>query len=163
MQVTVSIKHGDLQETFSGDVDTVWKSVNRFFSQLLPVLDVVQGVVLSVDVQQVVEASKDMVAVGNEGPVVLVDKAKLTDSETLLLLLLAAWIGDRLGLLETGLLSKEELQGWLGKSSKITGTRLGELSREGLVVKTREGDHKLSTLGIKRLVDEILPQIKEKL
>lgn len=162
MQVTVSIKHGDLQETFSGDVNAVWKSVNRFFSQLLPMLDVVQGVVLSVDVQQVVEASKDIVAVGNEGPVVLADKAKLTDSEALLLLLLAAWIGDRLGLLETGLLPKEELRGWLGKSSKITGTRLGELSREGLVVKTREGGYKLSILGVKRVVEDILPQIREK-
>jgi hypothetical protein len=163
VHVTVNIKHGDLEETFSGDADAVWKSVNRFFSQLVPLLDTIQGVVLRVDVQQAVKASENMVAVGKEGPVVLVNKAKLTDSETLLLMLLAAWIGDRLGLLAEASLSKEALRGWLGKSGKITGTRLGELSREGLVVKTQEGHYQLSSLGVKRLVEETLPQIKERL
>ena len=162
MSVTVHVRFKDVEETFTGDVDTVWKGVNRFFGRLLPLLNAVNGVVLTVHLNEVLDASKGLVAVTEEGPVVLVSKQKLTDSETLLLMLLAAYVGSRLGVLKKSWLTRDELREWLGKSGKITGTRLGELSREGLVAKTEEGAYKLSTLGIKRLVEELLPQIKSK-
>ena len=59
-------------------------------------------------------------------------------------------------------LTKEELQLKLGKNSKITSTRLGELIREGYVIKTDEGKYKITTLGIKRFQEEILPEIRVK-
>jgi hypothetical protein len=151
-----------MEETFSGDVNSVWVSVNRFFSQMIPLFGVVRDVVLTADLNEVIEVSKGLVAVGEEGPVVLVSKEKLTDSESLLLMLLAAWIGGRLGVLDRVWMSREELRGWLGKSRKITGTRLGELCREGLAVKAEDGDYRLSTFGVKRLVEELLFQIKGK-
>jgi len=43
----------------------------------------------------------------------------------------------------------------LGKSSKIVSTRLGELVKEGSVVKTGEGDYRLATVAIKRLREEM--------
>jgi hypothetical protein len=158
----VHVKCGNVEETFSGDVESVWVNVNRFFGKLVPLLDVVRGVVLTVDLNEVVDAGKGLVAVGEEGPVVLVSKEKLTDIEGLLLMLLGAYIGSRLGVLGKGWLSRDELQRWLGKSGKIVGTRLGELCREGLVVRTEEGVYRLSTFGVKRLVDEILPQVRSK-
>ena len=97
-----------------------------------------------------------------EGPVLLVSKQKVTDSETLLLHLLATYIGNKLGL-PKDYLTKEELQARLGKTGKITSTRLGELFREGYVIKTDEGNYRITTLGIKRFQKEILPQIREKL
>lgn len=162
MSVTVHVKCGNVEETFSGDVESVWVNVNRFFGKLVPLLDVVRGVVLTVDLNEVVDAGKGLVAVGEEGPVVLVSKEKLTDIEGLLLMLLGAYIGSRLGVLGKGWLSRDELQRWLGKSGKIVGTRLGELCREGLVVRTEESVYRLSTFGVKRLVDEILPQVRSK-
>jgi len=60
-------------------------------------------------------------------------------------------------------MSKKELQTRLGKTSKITSTRLGELCREGVVIKTEEGNYKITTIGIKRLQDELLPKIREKI
>jgi len=163
VSVTVHVKYRDVEETFSGDVNSVWVSVNRFFGQLVPLLDVIQGVVLTVDLGAAVEACKGLVSVGEEGPVVLVGKEKLTDSEGLLLMLLAAWVGGRLGKFDRVWLSRDELRGWLGKSGKIVGTRLGELCREGLVVKTKDdGGYKLSNFGVKRLVEELLPLIGSK-
>ncbi len=162
MSITVHIKYKDVEETFSGDVNSVWTSVNRFFSQTIPVFDVAHGLFLTVDLKDVFEASKGLVAVAKEGPVVLVSRQKLTDSEGLLLMLLAAYIACRLGKSERVGLSKEELQKWLGKSSKITSTRLGELCREGLVVKTEEEGYRLSTFGVKRLLEEMLTQIRSK-
>ncbi|UCH31651.1 MAG: hypothetical protein JSV05_09220 [Candidatus Bathyarchaeota archaeon] len=138
-------------------------SINRFFSQMIPLLNSTRNVILTVDFEKVVRSAKDLVAVTEEGPVVLISKRKLTDSESLLLKLLATYIGARLGVWDKGWLSKEELQEWLGKSRKITGTRLGELCREEVVIKLKEsGGYQLSILGVKRLAEEILPQIKER-
>jgi len=162
LSITVHIKYKDIEETFTGDVDNVWTSINRFFSQTIPLFNAAHSAVLTVDLKQVIVASKGLVAVAEEGPVVLVSKQKLTDNESLLLKLLAAYIGGRLGVLNKMWLSRNELQGGLGKSRKITGTRLGELCREGLATKTEEGGYQLSTLGVNRLVDEILAQIRSK-
>ncbi|MDH5690143.1 MAG: hypothetical protein OEY81_01775, partial [Candidatus Bathyarchaeota archaeon] len=104
---------------------------------------------------------KNIIAVAPEGPVLLVSRQKLTDSETLTLHLLATYIGNKLGLSKI-FLTKEELQAGLGKNAKITSTRLSELCREGLATKTDEGNYRITTLGIKRF-QEALPQIREKL
>jgi predicted transcriptional regulator len=55
------------------------------------------------------------------------------------------------------------LQTAVGKTAKITSTRLGELIRDGYATKTEEGTYKITTLGIKRFQEESLPEIHEKL
>ena len=60
-------------------------------------------------------------------------------------------------------MTKEQLAAKLGKNMKITTTRLGELTKDGLVAKTEEGNYKITTLGIKRLQDEALSKIRAKL
>ncbi len=162
MGVTVHIKYNDIEGTFSGDVDGVWVDVNRFFSQKIPNFSVARSFVLTVDLKEVIDASRNIVAVSEGTPVVLVPKKKLTDTESLLLILLAAYIGGRLGVLERLWLDGKELQTWLDKSAKITSTRLSELNREGMVLKTDNCGYRLSILGLKRLVEEILPKIKNK-
>jgi hypothetical protein len=160
--VTVHIKYMDTEQTFTGEVNQVWVSVNRFFSEMIPALHIVKKALLTVDLEKLVEDCKNVIAVAPEGPVLLVPKQRLTDSETLTLHLLATYIGNKLGLSKS-FLTKEELQAALGKNAKITGTRLGELCREGYATKTDEGNYKITTLGIKRLQEETLPEIREKL
>jgi hypothetical protein len=160
--VTVHIKYMDTKQTFTGDVDQVWVSVNRFFSEMIPALHIVKKALLTVDLEKLIENCKNVIAVAPEGPVLLVSKQKLTDSETLILHLLATYIGNKLGLSKS-FLTKEELQAALGKNPKITSTRLGELCREGYATKTDEGNYQITTLGIKRFQEETLPEIREKL
>jgi hypothetical protein len=160
--VTVHIKYLDTEQTFTGEVNQVWVSVNRFFSEMIPALQIVQKALLTVDHEKLIEDCKDVIAVAPEGPVLLVPKQRLTDSETLTLHLLATYIGNKLGLSKS-FLAKDELQAALGKNAKITGTRLGELCREGYAAKTDEGNYIITTLGIKRLQEEALPEIREKL
>ena len=160
--VTVHIKYRDTEQTFTGDVDQVWVSVNRFFSEMIPALQIVRKALLTVDLENLIEDCKNIIAVAPEGPVTLVSKQKLTDSETLLLNLLATYIGNKLGQSKP-FLTKEELQAGLGKNAKITSTRLSELIREGYVTKTEEGNYNITTLGIKCFQEEALPEIKEKL
>jgi hypothetical protein len=160
--VTVHIKYMDTEQTFTGEVNQVWVSVNRFFSEMIPALHIVKKALLTVDLEKLIEDCKNVIAVAPEGPVLLVSKQRLTDSETLTLHLLATYIGNKLGL-SKGFLTKEELQAALGKNAKITGTRLGELCREGYTTKTDEGNYMITTLGIKRFQEETLPEIREKL
>jgi len=152
-----------MEQTFTGNVNDVWVSVNRFFSEMVPAFDIARKVTLTVDLAKLVEDFKDVIAIASEGPTLLISKEKLTDSETLQLYLLAAYMGYRLGKLTRETMTKEELQTKLGKSMKITTTRLGELVKDGLATKTEEGNYKITTIGIKRLQDEALPKIRAKL
>jgi hypothetical protein len=160
--VTVHIKYQGTEQTFTGDANQVWAGVNRFFSEMIPALNTVKKALLTVDVEKLIEDCKNIIAVAAEGPVLLVSRQKLTASETLALNLLATYIGNKLGH-SKDYLTKEELQAGLGKNAKITSTRLGELVREGLATKTEDGNYRISTLGIKRFQEEILPEIREKL
>ncbi|HUW47545.1 MAG TPA: hypothetical protein VMW36_02240 [Patescibacteria group bacterium] len=160
--VTVQIKYQETEQTFTGDANQVWRSINRFFSEMIPALETVKKALLTVDLESLIEDCKNIIAIAPEGPVLLLSKQKLTDSETLTLHLLATYIGNKLGN-PRDVLTKEELQTGLGKTAKITSTRLGELIREGLAAKTEEGIYKITTLGIKRFQEEALPEIREKL
>lgn len=162
-KITVHIKYKDSEQTFVGNVNDVWVSVNRFFSQVVPAFEVARKTILTVDLEKLLDDCKNIIAVAPEGPSLLVSKQKLTDSETLSLHLLAAYVGHKLGLLDKNSLSKEELQARLGKSAKITSTRLGELYREGLVAKTEEDQYKITTIGVKRIQEEVLPKIRAKI
>jgi len=160
-KVSVHIKFKDVEHTFVGNVNDVWYSVNKFFSEMIPSFEVLSKVMVTVDLQQLLENCKGIVALTPEGIAVLVPKESLTDNEALLLHLLAGYVGCKLGVLETASLTKEELRNSLGKSSKIISTRLGELCRKGYVVKM-DGDYKISTMGIKVLQTELLPKLKSK-
>jgi hypothetical protein len=161
-EVTVHIKYLDIEQTFSGDADQVWSNLNRFFGEMLPALKTVQKVLLTVDLETLIDDCKNIIGITPECPVILVSKQKLTDNETLTLNLLATYISNKLGNAKDSL-TKDELQTAVGKTAKITSTRLGELIRDGYATKTEEGTYKITTLGIKRFQEESLPEIHEKL
>jgi len=154
-RITVVVKYGGVEQTFSGSVNVVWVSVNKFFGELIPAFDVARKVTLTVDLAGLIDDAKDVIALAPEGPEILAPKEKLTDSEALQFYLLAAYIGFRLGKLAIDTMTKEELQAKLAKSGKIVSTRLGELVKEGSVVKTEEGNYRLATVAIKRLQEEL--------
>jgi hypothetical protein len=154
-KVTVNVKYGGMEQTFTGDPNDVWVSVNRFFGELIPTFDVARKITLTVDLAKLIEDFKDVIAISPEGPELLIPKDKLTDSEVLQFYLLAAFVSFRLGKRVTEVMTKEELQAKLGKSMKITATRLGELVKQGTVVKTEEGSFRIATIGVKKLQEEL--------
>jgi len=161
--ITVHVKYGEIEQTFTGSVNDVWVSVNKFFSEMIPAFDIARKVTLTVDLARLIEDFKDVIAIAPEGPELLISKERLTDSETLQLYLLAAYMGYRLGKLTRETMTKEELMAKLGKNMKITTTRLGELTKDGQIAKTEESNYKITTIGIKRFQDETLPKIRTKL
>jgi hypothetical protein len=151
----VIVKYQGAEQIFTGDVNDVWISVNKFFGETIPTFDLAHKVTLTVDLAKLIEDFKGVIALAPEGPELLIPKDKLTDSEVLQFYLLAAYTGHRLGKRSTEALSKEELHTKLGKSMKITATRLGELVKQGTVVKTEEGAFRITTIGIRKLQEEL--------
>ncbi len=76
--------------------------------------------------------------------------------------LLAYYLGNKLGLVKSDTLSKDELQAKLGKNSKITSTRLGELAKNDVVTKTDNENFRITTFGIALAQKEVIPKIKAK-
>ncbi len=162
-EISVQVKYKDVEKTFSGSVNDVWVSINRFFSEFVPTFEISKKLVLTVDLEKLVKACEGIVAFAEEGPHLLVSRSKLTDNEMLVLLLLAGYVGCKLGLVESDVVSKEDLQARLGKSSKIVSTRLGELVKREIAVKTKDGKYRISTFGVVQMEKDFLPRIRAKI
>ena len=93
----------------------------------------------------------------------LAPKTKLTDNDALLVWLASYYLGHKLGLVKSDSLSKDELQAKLGKSGKITSTRLGELVKTEMVVKDVDNRFRITTLGVIQTQKEVLPKIRAKI
>jgi len=163
-KVWVQIRYEGVEKTFTGNLEEVWLWVNRFFGEFLPTFEVAKKLLLRADLEELVKACEGLVGFSrNEGAFLLISKDRLTDNETLLLWLLASYVGFRLGLAENDSLSRDELQLKLGKSAKIASTRLGELIKKNLVVKTSEDKYRITSFGLMQMQKEIIPRIRSKI
>ena len=161
-KVTVHIKYKDFEKTFSAIPEETWLLLNKFFNEFLPLFEIANKLRLNVDLQQLAKDCEGLIAFSPEGPTLLVPKSKLTDNETLSLWLLAGYLGHKLGMVESDTVSKEELQTKLGKSGKITSTRLGELVKSDVVTKTADEKFRITTFGVTQMQKDTLPKIKAK-
>jgi hypothetical protein len=161
--VAVHVKYKDVEETLSGTPEQVWLLLDRFFAELLPAFETARKIQMSVDLHALVKESEKIIAFAEEGPYILVPRSQLTDNETLSLLLLANYLGFRLGKTTSESLSKEELQMRLGKNAKITSTRLGELTKNEIAMRTTDQKYRVSTFGIVQMQKDILPKIRSKI
>ena len=160
--VEVSLKYKGVEKSFSAPLEEMWLLLSKLFSEFLPSFEIANKLLLSVDLQQLVKDCEGLVAFSNEGTNLLVPKSRLTDNETLLLWLLAVYLGHKLGLIESDAVSKDEMQVKLGKSSKITSTRLGELVKSDMIMKTREEKFSITTFGVTQMQKDVLQKKKLK-
>jgi hypothetical protein len=161
-KVTVHIKYKDVEKTFSAIPEETWLLLNKFFNEFIPSFEIANKLRLNVDLQQFAKDCEGLIAFSPEGPNLLVPKSKLTDNETLSLWLLANYLGHKLNMVESDTVSKEELQTKLGKSGKITSTRLGELVKSDVVTKTADDKFRITTFGVAQMQKDTLPKIKTK-
>lgn len=163
VEITVHVKYGNVEKTFVGGLEEVWLGLNRFFGEFLPSFEVAKRLLLRVDLEELAASCEGLIGFSKEEDAcLLVSKERLTDNETLLLWLLAYYIGFRLGFFVDDAVSREELQAKLGKSGKITSTRLGELVKGGLVAKISDDRYRITSFGVLQMQKEIIPRVKAK-
>ena len=161
--ITVQIKYKNLDETFAGQPEQVWLALNKFFNEFMPSFEIANQLTLKVDIQSLAKDCEGIIAFSKEGANLMVPRSKLTDNETLILWLLANHLGEQLNALESHAMPREELQAKLGKDAKITGTRLGELVKSEIAIKSEDETYSITSFGIMQAQREILPRVKTKI
>lgn len=161
-KILVQIKYIDVEQQFSAEPQEAWFLLNTFFKEFIPSFEIAQKLWLNVDVKQLAKDLNGIVVFSGDGVSLLVPKNKLTDNESLLIWLTAYFLGYKLGLVNSDSLSKDELRAKIGKSGKITSTRLGELVKNNFASKTADEKFRLTTFGVLQVQIVFLPRIKSK-
>jgi hypothetical protein len=161
-KIHVQIKYKDIEQQFIAEPQEAWLLLNQFFKDIIPSFEIAQKLWLNIDLAQLAKDLNGIVAFSRDGVSLLVPKNKLTDNEVLMVLLAAYYLDYKLGLCAADSLSKDELQAKLGKSGKITSTRLGELVKTEMAVKTADDKLRITTHGLMQVQKEIIPKIKAK-
>ncbi|MCW4003900.1 MAG: hypothetical protein NWE95_08325 [Candidatus Bathyarchaeota archaeon] len=162
-KVNVQIKYKDTEQQFTAEPQEAWLLLNKFFKELIPSFEIAQKLTLNIDLQQLAKDLQGIIAFSDGGISLLAPKNKLTDNETLMIWLTAHFLGNKLCLVNNDSLSKEELQAKLGKSGKITSTRLGELIKNDFVARTAADKYRITNLGIVQSQKEVIPKVKSKI
>ena len=162
-KITIQIKYKELEHQISAEPQEVWLLLNEFFKDFIPSFEIAQKLWLSIDLEQLANDLKGIVAFSDDGVSLIAPKNKLTDNEALLVWLVAYFLGHKLGLVQSDSVSKDELKVKLEKSGKITSTRLGELVKNDFVIKIADEKFRITTFGVLQVQKEIIPRIKSKI
>ncbi|MGA2239835.1 MAG: hypothetical protein ABSG74_11550 [Candidatus Bathyarchaeia archaeon] len=159
-QVEVAIRYRDVEKTIRGSPEEVFRGVFQFLSEIIPALDVVSRITLTVNFADFLREAAGVFAVTPEGVVVLTPLEALTDRELVMLNLVRAKVAFEIGRSEKETLLASDLISFTGKGSGTVAGRLSELSGEGLVERTGKGEYRVTTFGLHRFRQDVLPKLK---
>ncbi len=158
--IEVVIRYRDVEKTIKGSPEDVFRGVFQFLSETIPSLAVVSKITLTVNFADFLKDAAGVFAVTPEGVVILTPLETLTDRELVLLYLVRAKIGFETGRSEKETLLASDLISFTGKGSGTVAGRLSELSGEGLVERTGKGEYRVTTFGLHRFRQDVLPKVK---
>jgi hypothetical protein len=162
-KIQVQIKYKGVEQQFVAEPQEAWLLLNGFFNDMIPSFDIAQKLWLNVDIAKLAKDLNGIVAFSGDGVSLLVPTNKLTDNETLLVWFAVYYLGHKLGLVNCDSLSKEELQIKLGKSGKITSTRMGEFVKSDFAANTADERFRITAFGMVQFQNEVFPKIKSKI
>lgn len=158
------VKYRDVEARFVGKPDEVIRAFFRFMSNILPAYDLASELTLTVDLEELLRGVKGLIAFTPEGPIVAVPRERLGgDRNAIILNLVKAYIGHKVGRLEKDSLSMAEIMASIGGKSGTVAARLSELTNMGLVERVGRGEYRVTTFGVKFLLNEALPKIREEI
>jgi len=145
------LRHGETEVEFSGNYEDVWRSINKYLSEIYPSIEAVKKLIGAIDVNLLMEKLEDLVEI-REG---MINVLEDTGAKRKILLCLAgAYVGKLLGLLERDKLTPKEIASYTGLNEKVTRARLSELKKAGLVIKYGEGLYGFTKASIRELFGE---------
>lgn len=159
-QIEVEIRYRDIEKTIRGNPEDVFRGVFQFLSETIPALDVVSKITLTVNFADFLKEAAGVFAVTPEGVVVLTPPEALTDRELVLLYLVRGKVAYETGRSERETLLASDLISLTGKGSGTVAGRLSELSGEGLVERIGKGEYRVTTFGLHRFRQDVLPKLK---
>jgi len=155
------VRYKDVELKFKGKPDDVIRSFLRFIQEILPTYDLASKLTLTVDLEDLLKNVEGIIAFTPEGPVVTVPKERLRgEKDAILLHLVKTYIGYKTGRLGKNSLATSEITSLTGGKSSTIAARLSELVSSGWVERIGRGEYKITTLGIRNFIDEVLPKIE---
>ncbi|MCW4020299.1 MAG: hypothetical protein NWF14_03605 [Candidatus Bathyarchaeota archaeon] len=155
------VRYKDIEVKFAGKPDDVIRSFLNFVNQVVPAYELVSGLTLTVDLERLLKSIKGLIAFTPEGPVITVPRDELGgERETIIVHLIKAHAGYETGRLERNSLTTNEIISLTGGKSGTVAARLSELTSSGWVERVGRGEYRVTTLGVKAFLDEVLPKIK---
>lgn len=158
--IEIYVKYGGFEEDFKGPVDQVLRALVSSLDKIYPSLEVLSQVRLTVDLMELIEKMKDIIAIAPSGPVILCEK-RLTVKQLIGLNLIGAFVGYKLNLLDKPSLSLDELVILTGKTKGSISRRITSMVSDRWVEKPERGEYKISSVGIKHFVDRAFPSLRE--
>ncbi|MEM2341912.1 MAG: hypothetical protein QXX94_03170 [Candidatus Bathyarchaeia archaeon] len=155
------VKYKDIEAKFTGSPEDVIRAFFGFMSKVLPAYDFASNLILTVDLEDLLKRIKGLIAFTPEGPVITIPRERLGgDRNVIILNLIKAYVGYKTGRLEKDSLSMSEIMALTGGKSGTIAARLSELTDIGLVERVGRGEYRITTLGVKFFLEEVLPKIK---
>ena len=147
-ELKIVLKHGDTEVEFSGNYEEVWRSINKYLSDIYPSLKIVKKLIGSIDLEKMVEKLEGLVEIRDRVINILENAGA---KRKILLCLAAAYAGKALGILEKDKLTPKEIASYTGLNEKVTRARLSELRKSGLVMKYGEGLYGFTSASFREL------------
>lgn len=161
-KLKVSIKYGSLESACEGSADEVLKFVFSFIKDVYPDYEIVSGLTLTVDLENLLRGLKGVIAFLPKGrPVILKSTHKLTDSDIILTYLVAAYAANQIGMADEDNLSMADLLDKTGKPAGTVAGRLSELASKLCVERVGRGKYRVTAYGVKEFMKEVLPKLEE--
>lgn len=156
----VAVKLGELEAKFSGSVNEVISAFLKFLTQIYPNYKLISRLTLTVDFEDLLKALEKVLAITPEGLVITVPKEQIGERESILLHLLKANVGFRLGRLARDSLSIAEILTLTGGKPGSVAARLSEMVDSGWVDRIGRGEYRITTYGIENFREKDLPRIR---
>ena len=160
--VEVRIRYKNHELEVKGEPGAVVNQMLQFFSKVLPQLELLSQLTLSIDIQRLLEACVNILSVTPEGVVVRVDTSALKDQERIMLHLVKKRLGFMIGRVDRDTMTTSEIvSATSGKAGTVAG-RLSELVSEDLAERASKGEYRITTLGLDHFIENIAPILRQK-
>ncbi len=134
--IEVVLKHSGVENRIIGSPETVLRELLSYFSKVYPSIELVSKLVLSVDSVEFLQSCTGVLAVSPEGLVVLKDLRDLKDKELM-------------------------MTKTTGRSTGTVAGRLSELCNEQLVERVGKGSYRLTTMGTRVVIKNLMPRVAQ--
>lgn len=159
-RMELTAKYGEMEVRFTGSPEEVIRGLLGFLSQIVPAFELVSGLTLTMDLEDLLRRVKGVIAFAEEGPVVLVPRERLSERDALVLQLVKAYVSYRVGKTDRDSLSMAELLTLTGTKPGTAAARLSEVVSLGHIERIGRGEYRITTLGVKSFIEEVLPRLK---
>jgi len=154
----ITVRHQGVENKIIGTPDGVIRELLSYFSKVYPSLELTSKLVLTVDNAEFLQSVSGTLASSQEGLVVLKEVSGLRDKELMMLHLAGAKLLNLLGKRDNDNISLDEITKATGRSTGTVAGRLSELCNEQLVERVGKGSYRLTTMGARVVIKNVMPK-----